>query len=63
MKTVLSELQKSGVTPYLIPIGGSNAMGAWGYIEAFKELMTQVRILQLMQSSNIKILHPILSIR
>ena len=25
--------------PYIIPVGGSNAVGSWGYIEAFQELM------------------------
>ena len=29
--------------PYLIPVGGSNAVGAWGYIEAFSEMVDQVR--------------------
>ena len=28
--------------PYVIPVGGSNVTGVWGYIEAFKELMDQV---------------------
>jgi len=29
--------------PYLIPVGGSNAIGVWGYIEAFREMVDQVR--------------------
>ena len=29
--------------PYLIPVGGSNTVGTWGYIEAFRELVDQVR--------------------
>lgn len=33
----------AGSTPYLIPVGGSTTVGAWGYIEAFRELMNQVR--------------------
>ncbi len=28
--------------PYLIPVGGSNKVGIWGYIEAFREMMEQV---------------------
>ena len=27
----------------MIPAGGSNEIGTWGYIEAFRELMEQVR--------------------
>lgn len=32
-----------GSVPYLIPVGGSNAIGVWGYIEAFREMVDQVR--------------------
>ena len=28
-------------TPYLIPLGGSNALGAWGYLEAAREILEQ----------------------
>ena len=31
-----------GLNPYLIPVGGTTLVGAWGYIEAFRELMSQV---------------------
>lgn len=31
--------------PYLIPVGGSNALGAWGYIEAFREMVDQVSLI------------------
>lgn len=31
-------LRNSGKTPYVIPEGGSNAMGAWGYVRAVEEL-------------------------
>jgi D-cysteine desulfhydrase len=31
-------LRESGKTPYIIPEGGSNALGAWGYIRAVEEL-------------------------
>ena len=30
-----------GSNPYVIPVGGSNSTGSWGYIEAFRELMDQ----------------------
>lgn len=28
-------------TPYLIPLGGSNALGAWGYVETSREIIEQ----------------------
>ena len=31
-------LKKQGHTPYVIPEGASNALGAWGYIRAAEEL-------------------------
>ena len=31
----------AGSNPYVIPLGGSSTVGTWGYIEAFRELMTQ----------------------
>jgi D-cysteine desulfhydrase len=31
-------LRRSGKIPYIIPEGGSNALGAWGYIRAVEEL-------------------------
>ena len=31
-------LRNLGKTPYIIPEGGSNAMGAWGYVRAVEEL-------------------------
>ena len=36
----LAERLKSK-SPYLIPLGGSNALGAWGYLEASREIMDQ----------------------
>ena len=43
INTELLHLQKSyqneGKKAYIIPIGGSNAIGTWGYIKAFKELV------------------------
>ncbi len=31
-------LRQSGRTPYIIPEGGSNGLGAWGYVRAVEEL-------------------------
>jgi len=38
-------LRNSGKTPYVIPEGGSNAMGAWGYVRAVEELALDLSIL------------------
>jgi 1-aminocyclopropane-1-carboxylate deaminase/D-cysteine desulfhydrase-like pyridoxal-dependent ACC family enzyme len=35
------KLRSAGSNPYVIPLGGSNTVGTWGYIEAFQELVTQ----------------------
>lgn len=37
------ELEDKGKRPYLIPEGGSNALGTWGYIEAVRELQAQLQ--------------------
>jgi len=39
---VEDELRGAGRRPYTIPEGGSNAIGAWGYIQAVAELATQL---------------------
>lgn len=39
---VADELRMAGRRPYAIPEGGSNAVGAWGYIQAIAELHTQL---------------------
>ena len=31
----------AGSNPYVIPLGGSNMIGTWGYIEAFQELIDE----------------------
>jgi D-cysteine desulfhydrase len=36
------QLLSQGRKPYIIPEGGSNALGAWGYIGALNELSTQL---------------------
>ena len=33
--------EQQGRKPYCIPVGGSNAIGTWGYIAAVHELLTQ----------------------
>jgi D-cysteine desulfhydrase len=38
-------LRKLGRTPYVIPEGGSNAVGAWGYVRAAEELAQDLSIL------------------
>lgn len=32
------ELRRAGERPYAIPVGGSNGLGTWGYVEAAREL-------------------------
>lgn len=41
----LCPYRMEGRKPYLIPTGGSNVTGAWGYIEGFREMLDQVRVL------------------
>lgn len=36
------EAGKSGLKPYLIPYGGSNAIGAYAYYQAYQELLSQL---------------------
>ena len=36
------QLQKEGKNPYVIPVGGSNVLGAWGYLEAINEIYNQI---------------------
>lgn len=38
-KRLISE----GKKPYVIPVGGSNSLGTWGYIEAIREIEQQVQ--------------------
>ncbi|KAJ9546059.1 hypothetical protein OSB04_025766 [Centaurea solstitialis] len=37
------KLIKEGRKPYVIPVGGSNSLGTWGYIEAIREIEQQVQ--------------------
>lgn len=45
MKEFAEELRKRGRAPYAIEVGGSNPIGAWGYVEGFIELDKQVQSL------------------
>jgi D-cysteine desulfhydrase len=38
MARAAAELEAAGRRPYVIPEGGSNALGAWGYVRAMEEL-------------------------
>lgn len=40
--TLKEKLLKEGRKPYVIPVGGSNSLGTWGYIEAVREIEQQV---------------------
>lgn len=35
------ELRAAGKNPYVVPVGGSNALGCWGYMMALEELANQ----------------------
>ncbi|KAG6495157.1 hypothetical protein ZIOFF_042948 [Zingiber officinale] len=37
------KLMKEGRNPYVIPVGGSNSLGSWGYIEAINEIEQQIQ--------------------
>lgn len=41
LQNVVDQARQSGRRPYLIPYGGSNAVGALGYFEAMRELVAQ----------------------
>lgn len=34
-------MRREGLNPYVIPVGASNALGTWGYIDAIEELRQQ----------------------
>jgi L-cysteate sulfo-lyase len=46
LKSLDAELRAAGRKPYLIPVGGSNGIGAVGYVVAMLELMEQLRTSQ-----------------
>jgi 1-aminocyclopropane-1-carboxylate deaminase/D-cysteine desulfhydrase-like pyridoxal-dependent ACC family enzyme len=35
------QLQQQGLRPYYIPVGGSSALGCWGYLNAAQEITEQ----------------------
>lgn len=43
MNEVAAEVRAMGRKPYTIPLGGSNVMGATGYVKAMEELTSQLR--------------------
>jgi D-cysteine desulfhydrase family pyridoxal phosphate-dependent enzyme len=43
LRNVYLSAEKAGEVPYLIPYGGSNALGAYAYLIAFEELETQLK--------------------
>ena len=36
-----ADLKEKGHRPYVIPVGGSNALGTWGYLECTNEIRQQ----------------------
>jgi D-cysteine desulfhydrase len=36
-------LEREGKRPYVVPVGGSNATGTWGYVDAMAELAAQTK--------------------
>lgn len=42
ISTISAELKAMGRKPYVIPLGGSNVVGATGYVKAMQELMSQL---------------------
>lgn len=35
------ELRGQGKKPYIVPVGGSNSLGTWGYMMAMQEIIDQ----------------------
>lgn len=42
LQQLSGQLRSQGKKPYSIPVGGSNPLGSWGYLEAVRELEGQV---------------------
>lgn len=42
-KILKEKLLSEGRRPYVIPVGGSNSLGTWGYIEAIREIEHQLQ--------------------
>ncbi|MBK8181545.1 MAG: D-cysteine desulfhydrase family protein [Candidatus Competibacteraceae bacterium] len=43
---IFEQLKVSGKKPYIVPYGGSNQLGALGFVEALKELESQMKVEQ-----------------
>ncbi len=43
LQKAFQKAQEEGKNPYLIPYGGSNALGAYAYLKAFEELAEQLK--------------------
>ena len=41
LEQLAEDLRRKGERPYVIPTGGSNAVGLWGYVEAVRETQEQ----------------------
>jgi len=41
---LLEKLQSQGLNPYVIPVGGSSALGTWGYLSMMDELKHQMEL-------------------
>lgn len=46
LDSLAEQLKSENKNPYVIPTGGSNAMGLWGYISAIEEIKEQTEHLQ-----------------
>ncbi|EEY66257.1 D-cysteine desulfhydrase, putative [Phytophthora infestans T30-4] len=47
IKRTCDRLRNEGRRPYAIPVGGSNGLGTWGYIQAIDEINHQIKDLNL----------------
>ncbi|MDZ7797437.1 MAG: pyridoxal-phosphate dependent enzyme [Candidatus Marinimicrobia bacterium] len=47
MQELAETLRKEGKHPYVIPVGGSNALGTVGYVMAMAELQRQLELMQI----------------
>jgi L-cysteate sulfo-lyase len=43
MELWAEQLRQAGETPYIIPLGGSNALGSQGYVDCAKEILSQTQ--------------------
>ena len=41
LESLAEQLRHEGRNPYVIPVGGSNTLGAFGYTECVKEIMEE----------------------